>query len=76
MMLIATGFVRRHNHTLLERADVFETRKGTEFARTPDGLILMPGAYDWAECYEVESDDDVVEVEAMLQELGAAGALG
>lgn len=75
MDVSATGFVKRINGPVL-RADIFETRKsGEEYARTADGLILFPGTYEWENVYEYLGEEDRVEVEALLSDLGTAGAL-
>lgn len=60
------GFIRRDTGRI-ERASIFETRKGTEFAITPDGLYLMAFAYEPEECYEIDSDDDVIEIGKRLE---------
>lgn len=74
-MITGNGFIKREGHVTPEKARIFETRQsGMEFAVLDDGLILFPTAYEWEEVYEVESDDDVVEVESLLRAKFAADA--
>ena len=55
-----------------ERATIFETRKGTEYAVNENGLIFCAWAYEPEAVFEIETEDDDAEVEALLRDYAAS----
>jgi len=71
MPVTGEGFIKYANRTT--RAVIQETRKsGTEYATLPSGLIVLGNAYDWEQVYEIDSDEDRLDVDKLLADIEAA----
>lgn len=66
-MINGEGFITRVGKRRTERATLKETRGGVEYAVTQDGLVVMPLAYEVETIYEIESEEDAIEVSAILE---------
>ncbi len=63
-MIIGKGLINIDGET--EEAIVRETKRGTEYAELPNGLLALPLAYEPEEVYEANTPADIERIDAIL----------